>query len=216
MPEITKITKNKTNPRRLVVHLDGRLGFACFANIAARFELEVGVELNRDQISAIQEAQRQQECLDHALRLLARRPHSKMQIKAKLVLREYQPNVIAQCLRDLERLGYLNDAELARIQASSAAERKQGRNKVLRDLLNAGVEAGTARQEVDRVFHETNSLASALEIALKKAPVLKKLAPQVARQRLAGMLLRRGFDEDTIRPVLNEVLGDEPDQPIAD
>ena len=31
-----------------------------------------------------------------------------------------------------------------------------------------------------------------------------------ARRRLAGMLLRRGFDYDTVRPVIDEVLGDEP------
>jgi hypothetical protein len=36
---------------------------------------------------------------------------------------------------------------------------------------------------------------------------LKKLDPQVARRRLVGMLQRRGFDYDSIKPVIEEVIG---------
>lgn len=36
---------------------------------------------------------------------------------------------------------------------------------------------------------------------------LAKLDPAVARRRLVGMLQRRGFDYDAIKPVVDEVLG---------
>ena len=49
--------------------------------------------------------------------------------------------------------------------------------------------------------------AVAKELARKQLPRLKKLDPLVARRRLVGMLQRRGFDYDSIRPVLDEVLG---------
>ena len=36
---------------------------------------------------------------------------------------------------------------------------------------------------------------------------LKKLDPLVARRRLVGMLQRRGFEYEAIKPVVDEVLG---------
>jgi SOS response regulatory protein OraA/RecX len=48
-------------------------------------------------------------------------------------------------------------------------------------------------------------------LARKQAPRLRKLDPIVARRRLTGMLQRRGFDYDDIRPVLDEVLRGELD-----
>jgi SOS response regulatory protein OraA/RecX len=46
-------------------------------------------------------------------------------------------------------------------------------------------------------------------LAMKQATRLRKLDPQVARRRLVGMLQRRGFDYDSIRPVVDEILGHE-------
>jgi SOS response regulatory protein OraA/RecX len=44
---------------------------------------------------------------------------------------------------------------------------------------------------------------------------LRKLDPVTAKRRLIGMLQRRGFDYDTIRPIVEEVLGG-IDEPSAD
>jgi NAD(P)-dependent dehydrogenase (short-subunit alcohol dehydrogenase family) len=51
-------------------------------------------------------------------------------------------------------------------------------------------------------------LAVARALAAKQAPRLKRLDPIVARRRLIGMLQRRGFDYDEIKPVVDEVLSD--------
>ena len=46
---------------------------------------------------------------------------------------------------------------------------------------------------------------------MKQAARLKKLDPAVARRRLIGMLQRRGFDYDDIKPVVDRVLGGHDD-----
>jgi regulatory protein len=61
------------------------------------------------------------------------------------------------------------------------------------------------------VYETTDTMAVARELARKQAPRLKRLDPQVARRRLVGMLQRRGFDYDDIKPVVDEVLGDRGD-----
>jgi len=57
------------------------------------------------------------------------------------------------------------------------------------------------------VYESTDSLAIARKLAQKKAASLRRLDPMVARRRLAGMLARRGFEYDVVKPVIDEVLG---------
>jgi regulatory protein len=77
------------------------------------------------------------------------------------------------------------------------------------ELFKAGVTGETARRAVEDVYEITDSTGIARALAMKQAPRLRKLDPIVARRRLVGMLQRRGFDYDSIRPVVDEVLGRE-------
>jgi regulatory protein len=70
------------------------------------------------------------------------------------------------------------------------------------------VSGEVADKALGDVYEAHDTLAVARELAKKQAPRLKKLEPQVARRRLVGMLQRRGFDYDDIKPVVDEVLGD--------
>jgi len=81
------------------------------------------------------------------------------------------------------------------------------------ELLKSGVKGDVADRALDGVYDTHDSAAAARQLAAKQAPRLKKLDPLVARRRLVGMLQRRGFDYETIRPVIDEVLGtrDDPD-----
>jgi regulatory protein len=92
---------------------------------------------------------------------------------------------------------------------SAAEHRHHGRRRALLELLKAGVKAEDANRALDDVYEQANPVAMARELALKRAASLRKLDPAVARRRLAGMLQRRGFDYDAIRPIIDEVLGNQ-------
>ena len=212
MPQVTRLVPQKRNPKRLNIHLDGRFAFVCTANVAAKVGLAEGVLLTDAQFAAIQQGHIRQTCMDDALRMLERRLHSRAELQRKLAMKKHPPDLVQTVLDELRRLGYVDDARFSQTKASSAAEhRKHGRGRAYRDLLKAGVEGETARRAVEDVYEQTDSLAIARELALKKAPYLRRLDPVAARRRLAGLLLRRGFDYEAVRPVLDEVLGDEPE-----
>ena len=106
------------------------------------------------------------------------------------------------------RLGYVNDEQFARTKALSAAQYKHhGRRRAFMELRKAGVTGDVADRALDDVYEQHDSTGVARELARKQLPRLKKLDPQVARRRLVGMLQRRGFDYEDIRPVIDEVLG---------
>ncbi len=215
MPLVTKILQQKRTPNRANIYLDGRFAFGCNLNVVAKFHLAVGLSLTDEQVGQIKQGEVRQECMDQAMDLLSRRLHSRAELYKKLMRREYGEPIVNEVLDELTRLGYVNDERFAKTKALSAAQHRQhGRHRAMADLLKSGVSGSVARRALEDVYEPLDSLAIARQLATKQAPRLRRLDPVVARRRLAGMLLRRGFDYETIRPVIDEVLGDEPGQSV--
>jgi regulatory protein len=209
MPVITRIAEQKRSANRRNIYLDGAFAFGVNVNVVAKFRLREGMTLTPGEVRDIEQGEVRQDCFDRAMRLLESRLHSRAELSRKLDRREYGQKVIDQVLDELQRLGYVDDTRFAKTRALSAAEHKQhGRNRAVVELLKAGVERETARRAVEEVYDPHDSLAVARNLAQKKALHLRKLDPMVARRRLAGMLARRGFEYDVVRPVIDEVLGD--------
>jgi regulatory protein len=210
VPIITKIGEQKRNPRRRNVHLDGKFAFVCSANVVVKFRLHEGMVLTDEQVEGIREGQDRQKCFDKAMKFLARRLHSRMELQRKLMRQEYAATMIEGVLDDLVRLGYVDDARFAKSKALVAAERKQqGRRRAQVELMKTGVSRVVADRALEEVYEPWDSMAVARRVAEKHAGRLRKLEPVVARRRLAGMLLRRGFEYEEIGTVIDEVLGAE-------
>ena len=208
MPVITQITEQKRRPNRRSVYLDGSFAFGCNVNVVAKFRLREGMTLSEEQVRQIEQGEVRQECFDKAVEHLQSRLHSRAELFKKLMRREYGEGVINAVLDDLSRLGYVDDERFARTKALSAAEYKHhGRRRAFMELIKTGVKGDVAGKALDDVYGRHDSTAAARELAKKQAPRLSKLDPQVARRRLVGMLQRRGFSYDDIKPVIDEVLG---------
>jgi regulatory protein len=144
------------------------------------------------------------------LRFLETRLHGRAELSTKLMRHEYGQTVVQVVLDDLTRMAYLDDERFAREFAASAAGRRQfGRRRTMMELMRKGIDRATADRALDQVYESHDDLAAARRLIEKKVPSLKRLPPETARRRLAGQLLRRGFDYQTIRPLIDEVLGRE-------
>lgn len=171
------------------------------------------MSLSNEQIEAIKQGEVRQECFDAAMMFLQRRLHSRAELKTKLARKEYLPDMIDDVLNQLTELGYVDDARFAKTKALSAAQHKHhGKRRAQIELMKAGVDRSTADRALEDVYEATDSLALARDLAQKRAPSLKRFDLVVAKRRLVGMLLRRGFEYDTIKPVVDEVLGHSQDE----
>ena len=208
MPVITKLVEQKRRANRRNVFLDGAFAFGINLNVVAKFRLREGMTLTAEQVEEIRQGEVRQECFDQATKLLGMRLHSRSELRRKLVRGEYGDAVIDGVLDDLARMGYVDDQRFAKTKALSAAQHKHhGKRRAMVELMKSGVERETANRAVEDVYEQTDSLALARQLVAKQTPRLRKLDPLVARRRIVGMLQRRGFDYDTIRPVIDEVLG---------
>lgn len=209
MPTVTAITEPKRYPHRRNIHFDGRLAFRCNLNVVAKFRLREGMVLSDEQAREIEQGEARQQCFDAALKFLERRLHSRSELSRKLCRQEYPQALIDDVLDELARLGYVDDERFARTRALSAAQHKQhGRQRAQAELTKAGVSSEAANRALDSVYNAADLLSVARDLAGKQAARLRRLDPVVARRRLAGMLQRRGFEYETVKPVIDEVLND--------
>jgi len=209
MPMITKITPQKRRPNRRSIYLDGTFAFGCNINVVARFRLREGMKLSGEQLLEIEQGEVRQDCFDAAMRFLEHRLHSTSELRRKLNRHEYGEKIIDAVLANLTRMNYLDDARFAQAKAQSAMGRKQhGRRRAKAELIKSGVKSDIADRALDAVYDDkSDAVAIARQLAEKQAPRLRKLDPAVARRRLIGMLQRRGFSYDEIRPAIEHALG---------
>lgn len=208
MPLITQIKTTRRRPDRRSVYLDGAFAFACHLNVIARFGLREGLTLSENDLIRIRQGEVRQECFDRALKYLEKRLHSRKELTDKLRRQEYPPDLIESVMDQLSQMGYVNDKRFAEIRLEAAAHyKKQGPHRARSELIKKGIEPELARRTTEQVYESHDNMKVARELARKKLASLSGLEPQQARRRLYAMLLRRGFDYNTIRPVVEEVLG---------
>ena len=212
MPTVTQISDSKRGPHRKRVYLDGVFAFTLNLNVVARFRLREGLVLKEAEVEKIRTGEVRQECFDYAMKQLQMRLHSGAELTRKLSRKEYSLEMIEGVIADLARMGYVDDERFAKTRAMSAAQYKHhGRRRAFQELIRSGVKKDVAEKALDEVYSEegvgADQLSTARDLAMKKAASLKRLAPEVAKRRLVGMLQRRGFDYETIKPVIEEVLG---------
>jgi regulatory protein len=208
MGVITRIVEPKRKPQRRQVYLDGKFAFSVKLNVVARFRLREGMTLSSAQIEEIEVGEVRQECLDRGIKYLSGRLHSREELRKKLLRQEYLPGMVDEVLEELARLGYVNDERFAKTKALAAAQHKHhGPRRAMVELMRAGVKREVAEGAGGEVYENNDNIGEARRLAEKQAGRLRKLEPQVARRRLVGMLVRRGFEYDAIRVVIEEVLG---------
>ncbi|MEO7051664.1 MAG: regulatory protein RecX [Rhodanobacter sp.] len=135
---------------------------------------------------------------DKALGLLARREHSRKELKTKLRLGGYDG---AEAAAALERLGaqhYQDDDRFAEVLFRSRMAQGYGPLRLRVELQSHGVSDPRIRQLLEEVDADWDALAATL---LRRRYGAAGSADYAERARRAQFLLRRGFPAATVRSV---------------
>ena len=179
------------------------------AALVQRFMLKVGLEVTPAIGEQLLSSAGALATYDAATAALALRGRSRRELERWLVKRRHAAPDIRSALDRLVALGFLDDESYARTFARARmAAGRMSRRRIAMELARRGV----AREIVDRVMREAGEEEAfdergALEaVAERRARSLAKLDPAVARRRLMGFLLRRGFGTEVVRNVVKRVL----------
>lgn len=189
---ITKIEVQKRNPRRRSVFIDGKFAFGVNEEVISNFRLEKGEEIDERDIKEIIKQKGESEAKEAALRFLSFRRRTEKEVKDKLKKKGFDDKTIKSTIEKLKGYDLINDAEFATAWVKERLTHKPRGKKLLRQEL---WKKGIKKEIIDQVTEELckDEDKAALELLEKIKRRYRNLEPQVARRRMLGVLLRRGF-----------------------
>jgi regulatory protein len=138
--------------------------------------------------------------LNSAIKIVAVREHSTLELTQKLKHRGYPDEVIQSVITDCRQRGYLDDRRAADQMLHSMKRKGFGSLRIRNELHKRGLPGGLS--ELD----PAEESCVALRAALKKRPALQReTEPCKRRLRLIRFLKSRGFSEGAILEVLKTI-----------
>ena len=207
---VTKIERQKRDPHRFSIYIDGEFTFGVHEDVLVRFGLRKGDALGNETIKSIQSSEELSLARQKALRLIHYRLRSEQELRTRLLEQEFDPGTVTHAIEQLRSIGIVDDEKFARAYVHDIHLRKPaGRRLVLQLLRLKGVPQGIIRKILDEPADGASEQDLALEAAKK---VLKRISGsrktierQKQQQRVARFLARRGFGWETISPVLRKL-----------
>ncbi|MBI5928443.1 MAG: RecX family transcriptional regulator [Chloroflexi bacterium] len=199
--KISGLEIQQKNKSRVNVFLDGEYAFSLGLMEAA--PLRKGQHLSDTDIQQLQEADSLTQAYERAVRFLATRPRSINEVRRKLAEKKTPTTIVETVIGRLEAAGYLNDAEFAQYWVENRQESSPRGPMALRmELREKGVSSGL----IDEVLSNQEPEPVALRAAEKKARTLRRTTKRDFRQKMTSFLMRRGFDYETVRNVLDSLI----------
>ncbi len=171
------------------------------ARVETNWAMEVGLregdEWTQELADKIYDAAKLYAAYQHALHLTTSRQRSAFKLVQKLKQSGHEAADAQAAAARLADLKLIDDEALAeRLAEDLARSGKLGQRGIENKLRDKGIEASLAKRAAQAAASELANPDAALVLARKRAPRLLNLDPKVARRRLYGFLVRRGFDHD--------------------
>lgn len=193
--EITGIELQKRNKNRVNIHLDGQFEFGLTRILAAG--LHPGMQLTEQQIDQLKEKDAKESVYARALNFIAFRPRTTEEVRKKLTGLGIDPETVSATLERLLTNNLLEDKQFAVNWVENRAEFKPRGRKLLKlELRKKGLEQDVIESAMVTIPEEDEL---ALKAATSYARRLQHLEWKAFHDRLAGFLLRRGFDYSTVK-----------------
>lgn len=207
MPIVTLLERQKNNPERVNVYLDGEFAFGL--NEMDAVQLHKGQVLSTDDISQLNIKDTVAKAVEKGIALLSLRPRSTYEIRSALAKKQYAPQIIDTAIARLHTLGYLNDEAFARFWVDNRGTFKPLSSKALRYELK---QKGIADDIIHSVLEGVADEALAQEAGRAYARRLRHSPPQEFQGRMNQFLQRRGFSYSVAQRATKALLAEIAEQ----
>ena len=202
--KITAIVAQAQSSQRVNIFVDGEFALGISLSTLAAEGLFVGQALDEAGWARLEVAAQAEQAMRAAMRLIDARPRSAAELRQRLRRKEFPPEVAEQAVARLSELGLVDDAAFSRMLIESRQSFRLRGQIAIRDELRR---KGVSRDVVDSALAEADDPEAEQERAMAVARnALRRYADAPDRlsfqRRLGGLLQRRGFSLNLIRPIL--------------
>ncbi|MCI0514585.1 RecX family transcriptional regulator [candidate division KSB1 bacterium] len=204
--KITGIEPQKRNPHRRSIFLDGAFAFGLDEELVLKFALHEGDLLADEMISTLILTAEKKRAREQALHFLSYRARSEKEVREKLQKNGIDEDTIEWVLADLKQRQLIDDHQFALAFVHDRMTlHPSGPLALQQDLKRAGIGAEIIDLALEEAFRGQSPFQAALALAQKRMVLLKNVEPDKAKKRLIDFLMRRGFEWEIIREVLEQI-----------
>ena len=143
-----------------------------------------------------------------ALEFLSYRTRSEKEVRDKLKTKQAEPGIIEKVISKLKEKRFINDEEFARQWIENRNRFKPRSLRLIKlELRQKGIEGeilGKVIQDLD--FNSESELGQAKKLVEKRIDKVRDLPKQEIYQKLGRFLASKGFNWDTVKKAIDEVL----------
>ena len=208
---ITRLAQQKRDADRVSVFIDDVFAFGLALDLVVRAGLKKGQRLEVAEQQALLDDEERLKARSVALDYIAYQARTEQEVRRKLARKGFPEHVADEAVERMRELGYLDDADYARAYARGRlAGRGHGPQRIRNDLRKRGVAAKTIDAVLDELVERDDLRETALHHGRKRWVRLQREEdPLKRRKKLSDFLVRRGYDFDLIREIVEQLEAEE-------
>jgi regulatory protein len=206
---LTTIRESSRTPGRYQLLLSDGRKFVVGIRAISEFGLtRTGVVLDASTLERLSRESVISALTARAIAMLARARRTRRELERRLQRIEPDRTLVADALRRLDDQGIPGDDNVARAEASARLRRGDGPARIRQEMRRKGLDERTTSTALREAIEEEgfDEVAACRRIAERRYRSLDRLERSVARRRLTGFLLRRGYGSATIQQVVRELM----------
>lgn len=207
MSEITRIETQKKDKTRCNVYVDGRFYCGVKLEVAVKYRLKEGLQIEKDRLDEIQLETEKSAALDKATTHLSASMKTEKQMTDFLAQKGYTQAVIGYVMEKLTRYGYVDDDAYCRAYVGSVS----GKSK--RMMENDLIKRGARRSAIEAALAETEEDEEQIAALLRKYMRGKEFN-QKNLYKAFQYLLSKGYGYDTAKAALEKLGDDDEDSSL--
>ncbi len=198
--KVTAIKQQSRNKTRVNVYLDGQFTMGLVKIVAAR--LAIGQALDAAALEQLQKDDEVEQAYERALTFLGPRPRSEAEVRRRLQTAKVPAEAVTAVLERLNRAGLVNDQAFANYWVDNRSTFRPRSKRLLQAELR---QKGLSDEALQSALGEVDDAGAAYAIAKQRSRRLSGLEFVEFKRKLGAFLARRGFDYDTIEPIVERV-----------
>lgn len=205
MRTISKIVRQKQNPHRFDIYIDGEQTVTVHEDVLVRFQLRKGQTLETDDLIHLLAEGDKNKGRQIALKWLSHKLRTEKEVFDYLLNKGFSGECASSVVNWLKQYGYLNDRAFATAWVESRRRAKGKSSRLLREeLRRKGIDEPLIDEALSAVS-EADDLSLARRLAHKRYERLRQYDWATVERRIGSFLGRRGFSHAHIRTVLEEL-----------
>ena len=217
MPKITSVERQKKNPKRFNIFIDGVFSFGADGDLIVDHRLGVGKELLEEQIDKLLFEVEVGKLMERMYRLFNIRQRSEKEVRDYIRNLSFKRKVKDQdeisqkalelLIQKLKQKRMLDDLEFAKSWVFSRRKNKnKGKIALKQELFQKGIDREIIEEAISLYSSALSEEQLAQQALEKKLKPWKNLTGLGFKKKAYGLLLRKGFEYPIVKDVVEKEL----------